>query len=1178
MCNLFETPPLHIQHEIFSFFSRSVSSPLSVREAVSKTLNAFQVTNQNLFRSIRQSVKKLKAQMVEAIHFHFKRGCRVGRTVTISYTEGPSRMEAPTVSKIPQLLHQLTTPDTNAIRAAERELKKLKNNPESINALLGCLQTSSNFPPAVRQVAAVMLGKWIGLHYQKWAKGDKDGLKPALLATLSNEPERSVRVAIVSVISNVAGLPYNETTEGAGHNSENATIKYWPELLNYIASAASNQNEDARDLSFLLLFQMTETVCDSLPDQFASLSHLYGQAMQDPVAKVQASAVKALGETMRYLSEVEEQICIFSSLIPKMLEVSQAAQRMGNEDLIQAVCEVLYDLSMSMAPSVTKFYGETASFVMCVLTDVNLELVTRDAASLVLTNLIEFKPKLFGKKAPVDQIIDSFMVLIETSKESAAGAFFDNNPSWREDAEESDDDDLDNYDGPTQCGMAQGCLDMMACHLPQKYIFNPCMTKCMNRMRSPNPAVRKSGVASLGVVAEGCCEKLCNHLPDVMPQVLACAADADAQVRECTCFTLGQLAEHCQPEILEYSQQILPVVFKLLDDNSIHVQTTSCYVLEMFCEHLEPKSVMPFLDPLTRKLVAMLEVATRKAVQEMSVAAIASTAVAAEKEFIPYLPGVAGIMSKLMNNNDESQYALKGRAMECMGHMAVAVDKDAFRPYFEATMQCTCHALTLDNDELHEYAYAVFANLSKVMEREFSPVLPELVPHMLSLINKSDGIEGDSQKMQELVYKQAGVEGGGDSDDSDDDDNAQYPMTVTTAFLECKKAAIMAIGEMASHCGVDFGPYLKGTYDSLAQASTYWHPVIKEWVVKAFPSLIICCVATDYPDGKVPWEKGNMTHNPLSANTRGLCVEVLNKIVPMLSNPEKEVVSSACEGIQAIIELCGPQSLLPVADPVLTGLLTLMQGKAVCQQEYQLDDDEEDEDEHEDFMNSVLDLIGAISRVMGAQFTQYLPTFMPHILNFAKTSSPANDRSMAIGLLGELAQGIGPSIASQWPTAFFPKIQEGCADSENLTVQRNAAFAAGVCCEAMGEASAPFYPAILQILHPLFSINSAQSDSSAAVVDNAAAAIARMIIANPNHIPYPQVLPIFFSVLPLKSDMSENETIFECIIKLWQSNQPDVTGSLKNEVIRVVRTALESDSKVDEEIQNNLRNVFGIPK
>jgi hypothetical protein len=215
----------------------------------------------------------------------------------------------------------------------------------------------------------------------------------------------------------------------------------------------------------------------------------------------------------------------------------------------------------------------------------------------------------------VGNLIENCMVMIENSEESAAGALFDSNPAWKE--EEEGDSDGEDYDGPTQCGMAQGTLDMLAIALPGKSFFQVCMSKCVARLNSPNPKARKAGIASLGVVAEGCQEKLTGILGEVVPHVLRLGQDADQAVRECTCFCLGQLAEHCQPDILDYSDVILPVIFRLLEDNSENVQTTSCYVLEMFCESLDPESVLPFLNPLMTRLAFMLQNAKKKSVTEV---------------------------------------------------------------------------------------------------------------------------------------------------------------------------------------------------------------------------------------------------------------------------------------------------------------------------------------------------------------------------------------------------------------------------------------------------------------------------------------------------------------------------------------------------------------------------------
>jgi hypothetical protein len=160
----------------------------------------------------------------------------------------------------------------------------------------------------------------------------------------------------------------------------------------------------------------------------------------------------------------------------------------------------------------------------------------------------------------------------------------------------------------------------------------------------------------------------------------------------------------------------------------------------MFCERLEPEKVRPFLDHLVRKLVQMLETTSKRSVQEMSIAALAATAVAAEEEFVPYVEGVANLMGRLMVLTDEKLFSLRGRALECMGYIAIAVGKDNFRPYFSNSMQCACEGLTFDSTDLHEFAYAAFANMAKSMEAEFSPCLPELVPHLLAVMKQDDGM------------------------------------------------------------------------------------------------------------------------------------------------------------------------------------------------------------------------------------------------------------------------------------------------------------------------------------------------------------------------------------------------------------------------------------------------------
>uniref|UniRef100_A0A7S2YBI1 Importin subunit beta-1/Transportin-1-like TPR repeats domain-containing protein n=1 Tax=Entomoneis paludosa TaxID=265537 RepID=A0A7S2YBI1_9STRA len=651
-------------------------------------------------------------------------------------------------------------------------------------------------------------------------------------------------------------------------------------------------------------------------------------------------------------------------------------------------------------------------------------------------------------------------------------------------------------------------------------------------------------------------------LPDVMPRVFAAAQDPAPQVRECACFCLGQISEHCQPDILHYSSQILPIVFGLLDDNNVAVQATSCYVLEMFCERLEPEAVRPVLDSLVRKLAHMLEVSNKRSVQEMAVAALAATAVAAEEEFTPYVQGVANLMTSLIQLQDPNLFSLRGRALECMGHMAIAVGRETFRPYFAPTMQSAMEGLSTESTDLQEFAYAVFANLAKVMKEEFAPALPDLVPHLIKIIEMDEG-----QIEEAPESKEDGLAGLDDSDD--EDENGQYVLHVRTALLEVKKGAITALGEMAAHTGTNFCPHLEGCMTVLQKAAGNWHPLIKAEAADALPSLIVPSIAA-YHNGELKWTKADLTGaNPLSQHTAALVQAVLTEEIALMKDEDKTTVGKACEAVQSVIELCGPHALVPVLNDALSNAHDLLAKSAPCQTADELYGEYgDDDDDHDVFMQAACDLVGGYCRVMGQHFAQYLPQFLPAICEYAKPSRPASDRSMAVGCLSEVAQELEGAISEHWQSVFLPAILNGLAD-EDVNVKRNSAFCAGICSENLKVQVVGDYPAMLQLLGQNFALDASASESTSACVDNSAAAVARMIMASPENVPIPQVFPVFLQALPLKIDMTENQTVYQCLLGLLQMNHPEAV-SRKDEIKRILTEATHESSKVDDETKGKL--------
>jgi hypothetical protein len=1067
-------------------------------------------------------------------------------------------------AQIAACLTALTQPDTASIRQAELELKPILKQPESMMLLwqIICQVSDDSTQVAIRHVACIVLRKRLPAHYSTLDASTKTAWQQQVLQQTAIETIRPVQTALVAVAASLQQVDQAAT----------------PAVLQFVSAAVNNPNPAAQELCFLLLSEMTDTVGLHWKEHLPALQQLFSATLtnaQTPVA-VQKSAVSALGQLMSFWAD-DVEIEGLAPLLPVLLQV--AALLHQDEDFLAVVLDVLYDLAYSPAAALQPHMHLSVEFALQCLQNRDLELRIRDAAALVIATTAEAKPKTFGRSVELmGRVLDTLFQLMQESPESAAGALFESNPAWRADLEDDMDaaNDID-LDSPTETSMAQGTLDMIACEVPKKYVWQPCLERCLRLMSdAQNPAARKAGVAGLGVIAEGCCEPLRECLAQVIPYVFSAAQDPSPQVRECACFCLGQISEHIQPDILQYSRQILPIVFALLDDDSVAVQATSCYVLEMFCERLEPDAVRPLLDQLVRKLAAMLEATTKRSVQEMAVAALAATAVAAEEEFTPYVAGVATLMIKLMQLQDVNLYSLRGRALECMGHMAIAVGRDTFRPYFPAVMQSAMEGLATESTDLQEFAYAVFANLAKVMKEEFAPALPDLVPHLVKVIEMD---EGQLEERSEDGSGDGGGGGGGNNlsglDDSDDEDNeGNYVLHVRTALLEVKKGAITALGEMAAHTGTNFCPHLEECMQVLQKAAGNWHPLVKCEVADAFPSLIIPSIAA-YHNGEIEWKKGDLSGpNPLSAHTQAIVGAVMQELIALMMDDDKSTVGKACEALQSVIELCGPHAMAPMANELLSNTHALLNKTAPCQEADQMYGElPDDDDDHDVVTQAACDLVGGFGRVMGAQFAPYLPQFLPAICEYGKSSRPPSDRSMSVGCLSEIAQELEVAIADHWKSVFLPAVLAGLADADD-NVKRNSAFCAGVCCEHLKDQAASDFQSILQVMGPIFSINIAnENDSSAACIDNAAAAVARMIMASPTHVPLPQVLPAFLRVLPLKTDMTENDTVYACLLGLLQMNHPDMVANVP-EVKRIFNEACQEGSKVDDETKHKLQQTL----
>lgn len=221
-------------------------------------------------------------------------------------------------------------------------------------------------------------------------------------------------------------------------------------------------------------------------------------------------------------------------------------------------------------------------------------------------------------------------------------------------------------------------------------------------------------------------------------------------------------------------------------------------------------------------------------------------------------------------------------------------------------------------------------------------------------------------------------------------------------------------------------------------------------------------------------------------------------------------------------------------------------------------------------MDNVADLVGAMAKVFGPVFANFSAEFFDAMMKFAKASRPASDRAMAIGCFAEMIQFMG-SVANQHVPTVLPIIQLGLKDQASSGVCRNAAFGIGMIAEANPSVIQPYVGMILHDLFPMFQV---QHELDSAIADNAASAVARIIMACPGDVPMESVLPVYLNALPLKSDFSENDNVYKCLAFLFSIHQQSqlLSPQLINASLSASYHGISTAEKVSDETKHLLVN------
>ena len=249
------------------------------------------------------------------------------------------------------VLVALTAPDTSRIKQAEDALKPVLKKSACVGALMTQVASSGNV--AVRQIAAVILRKKIVKLWKKLKKSAQGRVKAAILERLGSEPERAVRKSVAALASALAKVlvPHNK----------------WPELLAFISQCATAATSPQhRELAYLLLLQLSETVATSLSSQLGQLAQLFRAALGDEERAVSVMALRACCAFVSTLS-TDDDAMLFRDLVPPMVVVARSAAQQRDDAVLVQFFDAFAELAQTPVPVLAPHVGDVVPLLLDVM-------------------------------------------------------------------------------------------------------------------------------------------------------------------------------------------------------------------------------------------------------------------------------------------------------------------------------------------------------------------------------------------------------------------------------------------------------------------------------------------------------------------------------------------------------------------------------------------------------------------------------------------------------------------------------------------------------------------------------------------------------------------------------------------------------------------------------------------
>ncbi|EOO01565.1 putative importin subunit beta-3 protein [Phaeoacremonium minimum UCRPA7] len=1032
-----------------------------------------------------------------------------------------SMLPADVTAELAQLLQALQSADNSIRSQAEEHLTTNWTNTRPEVLLMGLVeQIGGSTDAAIRSFASVIFRR-IGSKVRKNERGEnvdmfislsKDQaavIRGKLLETLVNEADRTVRNKISDAVAEVA-RQYTENNDT------------WPELLGVLFQLSIAPDVGKRETAYRV-FTTTPGIIEKQHEE--AVAQAFTRGFKDEAVGVRLAAMEAFAAFFRSLGKKSQ--AKYYVLIPEVLNILPPIKDSQDSDDLSKALVALIDLAETAPKMFKSLFHNLVQFSVSVVQDKELSDVCRQNALELMATFADYAPSMCKK----DSTYTNDMITQCLSLMTDLGEDDDDAAEWLA------SDDLDQEESDQNHVAGEQCMDRLANKLGGQTILPPTFNW-------------------LPPISEGCRELMVGELQQVLDLVVPALKDPHPRVRWAGCNALGQMSTDFAPTMQkDYYDTILKALIPVLESPEARVKSHAAAALVNFCEEAEKKVLEPYLDDLLTHLFQLLQ-NEKRYVQEQALSTIATIADAAEDAFRKYYNTLMPLLVGVLQRENEKEFRLlRAKAMECATLIALAVGRETLGNDAMTLVQLLANIqsnITDPDDPQAQYLMHCWGRMCRVMEGDFLPFLPNVMPPLLELASAKADIQLlDDDDQVEQIQQEDGWE--------------LVPVKgkmigIRTSTMDDKHMAIELLVVYAQVLKGAFAPYVAEIMEKIAipGLAFFFHDPVRYISAKLVPQLL---------------NSYKLNYGNPSNELRGLWAGTVDKLLEVLTaEPAIDTLAEMYQCFYESVEVLGkdclaPQHLDKFIDSVHTALEDYKDRVAQRAEDRESTNPEDAEDDAEEILMAIEDdqtllsdmnkAFHSIFKYHGAAFLRPWERLMGTYEGFLRSQDPTQ-RQWGLCIMDDVLEYCGPE-STHYANYITQPLIDGCQDP-SPAIRQAAAYGIGVAAHRGGAPWSQFLGGSIPYLFQATQVPDARSEDNVYATENASAAIAKILHYNSGAVQNQQeVIVNWINTLPVTNDEEAAPYAYAFLAELIDKQNPAVL-SQPDKVFVYIAQGLEADA------------------